>query len=64
MDTMKKIFRSDSSEELPLLEERRTNLHQAASVLNKVCELWVCGVGVGVGEKAARLLNKVCVWGV
>ncbi len=46
METMKQIFRSDSSEELPLLEERMTNLHQAARVLNKVCGVGVCGVSV------------------
>ncbi len=48
METMKQIFRSDSSEELPLLEERMTNLHQSARVLNEVCGcvgVWVWDVG-------------------
>ena len=55
METMKQIFRSDSSEELPLLKERMTNLHQAARVLNKVCGVCGCVGGVSV---------RVWVWDV
>ena len=33
---MEHIFRSDSHVQLPLLEKRRTNLHEAAAVLKEV----------------------------
>lgn len=35
-EKMEHIFRSDSHVKLPLLEKRRTNLHEAAAVLKEV----------------------------
>lgn len=35
-EQMEHIFRSDSHVQMPMLDERRKNLHEAASVLNQV----------------------------
>ena len=41
MEQLKHIFRSDSHVQLPLIEERCRNLHEAAVVLNQVSALYV-----------------------
>ena len=50
METMKRIFHSDSDMELPLLAERMSNLHEAGRVLNQVRGRGGGGEGEGRGE--------------
>ena len=40
LSQLRAIFKSESSAELPLLERRRDNLHEAAAVLEKVGTDW------------------------